>query len=122
MAELSTLTVTNAATDSDLPANGLSYHLEGAPEGAAIDTQGVLTWTPTEAEGPSTNLITVVVTDDGSPVLSATNTFTVIVSEVNTAPVLASITDQTVAELATLTAGNNGDRQRPAGQRAELPA
>ena len=87
MAELATLTVTNAATDSDLPANVLSYRLEGAPEGATIDAQGVITWTPTEAQGPSTNLITVVVTDDGSPALSATNTFTVIVSEVNTAPV-----------------------------------
>ncbi len=74
------------ATDNDQPANALSYRLEGAPAGATIDTEGVLTWTPTEAEGPSTNLITVVVTDDGSPALSATNTFTVIVSEVNTAP------------------------------------
>ena len=66
MAELATLTVTNAATDSDLPANGLSYRLEGAPEGAAIDTHGVITWTPTETQGPSTNVITVVVTDDGT--------------------------------------------------------
>ncbi len=106
MAELATLTVTAAATDSDLPANGLSYQLEGAPAGATIDTEGVITWTPSEAEGPSTNLITVVATDDGSPVLSATNTFTVIVSEVNTAPVLAGIADQTVAELTTLTLTN----------------
>ncbi len=113
--ELATLVVPNAATDSDLPANGLSYHLEGAPAGATIDAQGVITWTPTEAQGPSTNLITVVVTDDGSPVLSATNTFTVIVSEVNTAPVLASITDQTVAELATLTVATVAtDNDQPA--------
>ena len=115
MAELATLTVTNAATDSDLPANALSYRLEGAPEGAAIDAQGVITWTPTEAQGPSTNLITVVVTDDGSPALSATNTFTVVVSEVNTAPVLATIADQTVAELATLTVTNAAtDSDQPA--------
>ncbi len=60
--------------------------MEGAPAGATIDAQGVIAWTPTEAEGPSTNLVTVVVTDDGSPALSASNIFTVVVSEANTAP------------------------------------
>jgi hypothetical protein len=43
----------------------LSYRLEGAPKGAAIDAAGVFTWTPTEAQWPRTNVITVVVTADG---------------------------------------------------------
>src|SRR5262249_51991624 len=44
---------------------------------------------PTEEQGPSTNLIKVKVTDNGTPAMSATNSFTVVVNEVNMAPVLA---------------------------------
>src|SRR5206468_3304488 len=73
IAELATLTVTNTATDSDLPANNLTYALINPPDGAAISTNGVITWTPSEAQGPSTNTLTTVVTDDGVPPLSATN-------------------------------------------------
>src|SRR2546426_5654963 len=58
--ELSTLTVTNTASDADLPANTLTFSLVSAPAGANLNpSSGVLTWTPTEAQGPSTNLITV---------------------------------------------------------------
>jgi len=94
--ELTTLTVTNTATDTDLPANTLTYVLLAAPTNAAISTNGVITWTPSEAQGPSTNTFTTVVTDNGTPSASATNTFTVVVNEVNSAPVLQPIGDQTV--------------------------
>ncbi len=90
--ELTLLTVTNAATDNDIPALPLSYTLTvtnaltgGAVTNASISTNGVITWTPTEAQGPSTNTFTTIVSD-GS--LSATNSFTVTVNEVNTAPTL----------------------------------
>ena len=78
------LTTTNiTATDADLPANKLRFSLaSGAPIGARIDpVQGVFTWWPKRSQAPSTNLITVHVTDDGSPALSATKTFTVIVGD-----------------------------------------
>ena len=104
--ELTLLTVTNTATDADVPANVLSYELLVAPAGAVIDAQGVITWTPTESQGPSTNTITTVVTDDGVPPLSATNSFTVTVNEVNTAPVLPAQTDRTIDELTLLTVTN----------------
>jgi hypothetical protein len=94
--EMSPLTVANAATDADLPANTLSYALVNAPSGAAIDSSGVITWTPSEAQGPSTNLFTTVVSDNGSPTQSATNTFTVIVRELNTAPTLEAVADRSV--------------------------
>src|SRR5205814_1222685 len=93
--ELTLLTVTNTATDSDLPANIISYALINAPSGAAISAAGVITWTPSEAQGPSTNLIVTVATDNGSPALSATNSFSVVVSEVNTAPTLNTVSNQT---------------------------
>src|SRR5439155_5070666 len=66
----------------------------------------VLSSTPTEAQGPSTNLITVRVTDNGAPPLSDTKSFTVVVTEANRAPVLTVPTDQTVTELSTLTITN----------------
>src|SRR4030095_12552257 len=66
--ELSTLTVTNTASDADLPANALTFSLVSAPSGVNLDpASGVLTWTPSEAQGPSTNLIMVKVTDNGVP-------------------------------------------------------
>jgi hypothetical protein len=56
----------------------LTYSLNAAPAGATIGAvTGLLTWTPTIA--PSTNQFVVVVNDNGTPSLSATQSFTVIV-------------------------------------------
>ncbi|PYI87545.1 MAG: hypothetical protein DME26_05830, partial [Verrucomicrobia bacterium] len=98
--EGSTLTVTAGASDADVPANTLIYSLDsGAPAGASIHpSTGVFTWTPTEAQGPSTNLLIVRVIDNGSPPLNDTKNFTVVVSEVNSAPVLATVPDQMLNE------------------------
>ncbi len=63
--------------------------------GAAITPQGAFTWTPSEVQGPSTNTISIIVTDNGSPALSDTKSFRVVVQEVNKAPVLAEIPNQT---------------------------
>ena len=69
----------------------------GAPAGAAINaTNGVFTWTPNESQGPSTNTMTVIVTDNNSPAQSLTNTFSVTVNETNSAPTLAAIADRMV--------------------------
>jgi hypothetical protein len=109
--ELTLLTVTNTATDSDLPANGVSYALTVFPPGATISTDGIITWTPTEAQGPSTNIFTTVVTDTNLAAvnpqnLTATNTFTVFVNELNTPPTLPVQTDRTITELTLLTVTN----------------
>jgi hypothetical protein len=106
IAELTTLIVTNTASDSDVPAHLLTYLLLDPPTGAAIDANGVISWTPTEAQGPSTNIITTVVHDDGKPSLSATNSFTVIVEEINSAPILPTQTSLTITGLTTLTVTN----------------
>jgi hypothetical protein len=97
MDEMTTLSVTNVATDPDIPSNTLTFSLASAPTNAVIDpVSGVFTWTPTEAQGPSTNLIAVRVTDNNpfavnAQQLSTTNSFEVIVREVNRKPVLAAI-------------------------------
>ncbi|MCF7708435.1 MAG: putative Ig domain-containing protein, partial [Verrucomicrobia bacterium] len=103
--EQTMLTFTAAATDVDEPAQTLTFGLgEGAPTGAAVDpSTGEFTWTPTEVQGPSTNSITIEVTDDGEPVLSDSVTFEVVVSEVNEAPEIEPVADQTVDEETMLT-------------------
>ena len=92
------LSFTCAATDSDIPANTLTFSLDpGAPAGVSIDaSSGQFSWTPTEAQGPGVYSITVRVTDNGVPPLSNTNTFTVTVNEVNSPPVLAAIPDTSI--------------------------
>jgi hypothetical protein len=75
----STLSFTNAAGDPDVPAQSLTYRLDaGAPPGASIGAAtGVFVWNTTAAEAGGTNLITVRVTDDGTPALSDAKSFTV---------------------------------------------
>jgi len=101
--ELTTLTATHVATDSDVPANQITFRLASGPSGVQVDpATGFLSWTPTEAQGPGTYTLVVVATDNGSPALSATNSFRVTVTEVNAAPLLGLVSDQTVNELSTL--------------------
>ena len=98
------VSVTVSAVDPDLPANALTYSLGAAPDGSSVGpATGAFSWTPTKAQGPSENTITIVVTDDGTPSLSAEATFTVVVNEINSPPTLAVIGDQTVVEGEPLT-------------------
>src|SRR6185436_2124798 len=91
--ELTTLSVTNSANDPDGASEILTYALVTAPTGVSLNpSTGLLSWTPTEAQGPNTNVITVRVFDDGTPSLSTTQSFRVFVNEVNTAPTLAPVT------------------------------
>jgi hypothetical protein len=115
IAGLSTLIVTNTATDVSAPPNSLTYSLAAPPGGAQIDTNGVITWTPAPAQVPSTNVFTTVVTDSGTPALSATNSFTVIVQAVHNGPVLPAQTNRTTIGLATLVVTNTAsDNDVPA--------
>jgi len=68
------------ATDPDV-GDILTYSLTGSsPEGMTIDpTTGVINWTPTAAQIGNNN-VTVEVSDNGSPVESDTQSFTIIVS------------------------------------------
>jgi hypothetical protein len=77
----STITFTNFATDTDIPANALSYSLDsGAPDDASVHPDSaVFSWTTTDADAGSTNAITVRVTDNGVPPLSDAQTFTAVV-------------------------------------------
>src|SRR5262249_12409285 len=102
-----TLRETSATSEADIPAQTLTLWLVSGRTGVSLNgASGVLTWTPTEAQGPSTNTILVRVFDNGTPSLSATQSFKVFVNEVNTAPTLDPVADQTINELATLNVTN----------------
>jgi hypothetical protein len=71
-----TLTVTNSASDQFAPPLALTYSLSNAPSGAAINAvSGVLTWRPAIAQSPSTQTVSVVVSDNNQPALTATQSF-----------------------------------------------
>jgi hypothetical protein len=79
------LSFTATATDPD-PGQTLTFSLDpGAPSGASIDpSTGLFSWTPPPAESHPTISVTIRVTDNGSPPLSAARTFqiTVLAAEV----------------------------------------
>jgi hypothetical protein len=74
-----TVAVTNTATDSN-PLAVLTYSLASAPPGATINnTNGIITWPNANPSGLAARFNTLV-TDNGVPPASATNTFTVFVA------------------------------------------
>ncbi|MFZ0826002.1 MAG: N,N-dimethylformamidase beta subunit family domain-containing protein, partial [Verrucomicrobiia bacterium] len=108
---LQSLTVTNTASDSDIPVNPLGYRLASAPTGASIDTNGIIRWTPVVGQVPGVYPFTTIVTDTNvyavnAQSLSATNTFTVTVQAIHNGPTLSAGTNQTVNELTLLTVTN----------------
>jgi PKD repeat protein len=99
------VTFTASATDSDEPAQMLTYSLApGAPAAASINaTNGVFNWLTSEIDGPGVYTVTVRVTDDGAPPRSNSETLTITVNEINEAPALAGIGNRMVVSGGTLT-------------------
>jgi hypothetical protein len=100
--ELAAYTFTASATDTDVPAQPLTFSLVGAPAGATIDAStGVFSWTPTEAQGPGNYPFTVRV---GDGVTNTDAAITLDVTEANAAPVLSGVpASATIPELAAYT-------------------
>jgi glucuronoarabinoxylan endo-1,4-beta-xylanase len=86
-----TLLVTNTASDANVPAPTLTFSLLGAPANATLNSSnGVFMWRPLVSQANTTNTITVEVADNNTPVLSATNSFTVTVNPL-ALPVITSV-------------------------------
>jgi len=83
------LRLTNVVFDPDWPANQFAFQLYEGPQGAAIDSNGILTYTPDSSNAGTTQTVTIVVTDNGVPPLSATQSFNIIIPPL---PVIQSIT------------------------------
>ena len=67
------------ATDADT-GDVLSFSLVNPPASAGITGGGAFLWRPRVAQAGTTNTVTVVATDNGTPNLSGTNSFSVIVN------------------------------------------
>ena len=76
-----TVIITNAATDPDIPPDTLTFSLDpGAPPASFIDpVTGIFTWTPDNSHALTTNAITARVSDNGAPSMSDAKTFTITV-------------------------------------------
>ena len=62
----------------------VTYGLVEGPSGLTVTTNGLVAWLPTEAQGPSTNLVSVFASDGIS---ASTNQFQILVLERNQPPV-----------------------------------
>lgn len=66
------------ASDPDVPPQQLTFRLVSGPFGAAVNSlTGTFSWRPAIAQAPSTNFVRIAVTDNGVPMLGATQDFTV---------------------------------------------
>jgi hypothetical protein len=84
-----TIPLNCSATDTDTPPQTLTYVLLIGPTNATVDGSGNFSWRPTVAQQNSSNPVQVVVTDSGTPPLTATNRFTISVNPL-TPPTLGS--------------------------------
>ena len=76
-----TLTFTNNASDTDTPPQTLLFSPLNFPSGAGVNaSDGQFVWRPAIAQGGSSNAMKIIVTDNGSPNLSATQAFSVLVN------------------------------------------
>ena len=74
------------ATDADN--NDLSYNLTTAPSGMSVNSNGVIGWTPNNAQVGSNSVVVEVKDGNGG---AATQSFIVVVSNVNDVPVINSV-------------------------------
>ena len=84
------LVFTNSASDPDVPVQTITYNQINSPVGAALNPNtGVFNWRPAVAQSPSTQTVSVVVSDNGVTAMSATQNFSIVVSQ-PAPPVLGS--------------------------------
>jgi hypothetical protein len=76
-----TIAFTASATDTDLPPQTLTFNLPVAPANATLNSgSGAFSWRPVVSQSGTTNVISLAVSDNGMPSLSATQSFTIIVN------------------------------------------
>jgi hypothetical protein len=102
---------TNTAQDWDVPAQQLTYVVTnslGVTNLTINPTNGVITWTTNGLQVGLTNVITTIVTDNGVPPMSATNTLTVVVSTNAPGPFTHLIGSGAVPQFTRITLGGQG--------------
>jgi autotransporter-associated beta strand protein len=85
-----TVNITNVVTDPDVPPQSLTFTLLAGPTNATLDaSSGVFTLRPLVSQADTTNAISIMVADNGTPSLSSTQSFNVIVNPL-TAPTISA--------------------------------
>ena len=103
--EMAPLAVPIPAVDTNTPPQPLVLSVLAGPVGMQI-SNGTLWWTPSEAQGPGTHPVTVVARNSLQSSLSATQSFVIVVREVNRPPSLSVPPDQQVAAAVPWTQAN----------------
>ena len=108
MAKVQTeLTFTCTATDQDRPLQSLTFSIDenAQSKGMSMTPEGVFSFTPSEAQNSASFQVTITVTDNGTnpAQLSDSETITITVSSINSAPVLEPIGNKSVNEQELLT-------------------
>jgi hypothetical protein len=76
----SNVNFTCSVTDTDTPPQSVTFALLGGPAGAALGTNsGAFSWRPAIAQSDTAHPMSIVATDNGSPPLSATQSFSITV-------------------------------------------
>jgi hypothetical protein len=76
-----TVAFTAVATDTNVPAPTLTYSIQSGPTNATINpSTGAFSWRPLVSQGGATSSFVIKVSDGGTPVLSATQSFSVTVN------------------------------------------
>lgn len=105
--ELTELVVTNTAIYPGQPSATLTYELISAPEGASINTDGVIRWTPTEVQAQAVGTYAIL-TEVVNPIARRRNRkgFEILVHKLNAAPVLPPQPNRQVADFSELAITN----------------
>ena len=86
------------AGDPDGNASDIRFSLGSNHPGITIDpVTGIITWQTSENDGGRTVSVIVVATDSGTPAAVANRAFTIQVLEVNSQPVIAAVSPQTIS-------------------------
>src|SRR4029077_16171210 len=75
-----TVSITPSASDPDVPAQTLTFSLLSGPSDSFNTANGAYSWRPQVTDAGTVNTIKIAVTDNGSPNLSATQSFFVAVN------------------------------------------
>ena len=74
------VTFTCSVTDTDAPPQTITFTLQNGPTNATLgSSSGAFAWRPTIAQSNTTNTMSIIATDNGSPTMSATQSFTITV-------------------------------------------
>jgi len=74
------VTISFTSTASDTNGDTVAFSLADPPSFAIISSGGTFSWRPHTSQAGTTNLVKIVATDNGTPNLSGTNSFIVVVN------------------------------------------